>query len=74
MSDFDTAINKTYSYIIKNFIRIGVFLLIIGLILMFVGSFIPTDTNIDLKITIMGGAFFISGTLFTVSSTFVRRY
>ncbi len=73
MSDIDTAINKTYGFITKNFIRIGIFLLIIGLILMVGGTFIQTSENIDIKTTIAGGAFFTSGTLFTISSTFVRR-
>lgn len=73
MSDIDTAINRTYSLITKNFIRIGIFLFVLGLILMILGVFIQTSNSIDVKTTIAGGAFFVSGTLFTISSTFVKR-
>lgn len=73
MSDIDTAINRTYGYITKNFVYIGIVLLAIGLILMVFGVTVRTSDNMDLKITVAGGAVFISGTLFTIASTFARR-
>ena len=69
-------LDKTYVYIIKNFIRFGIVLLIIGILLMTAGILMSTNTDLTtpfyLTLTISGGFLFLSGSLFVIASVFSK--
>ena len=70
-------LDKTYVYIIKNFIRFGILLLIVGIFLMTGGIILSTGTDLRnqlyMTLTIAGGFIFLSGSLFVIASVFSKR-
>ena len=70
-------LDKTYVLIMKNFIRFGILLLIVGSCLLISGiiiSFNKYDTSSSyLALVLSGGFLFLSGTLFIIASTYTRN-
>ena len=66
-------LDKTYVYIMKNFIRFGILLLIIGTILLALGLAIPSDSSLGIRPTLTGGFIFLSGSLFIIASAKPRQ-
>lgn len=69
-------LDKTYIYIMKNFIRFGIFLLILGALFIAVGLFLTAGSSTSfsqsifgLASALVGGFFFLSGSLFIIAST-----
>ena len=61
-------LDKTYIYIMKNFIRFGILLLIIGTLLMVSSLVLTENSTLSLKATVAGGFLFLSGTFFIIAS------
>ena len=64
-------LDKSYRFVLKNFIRIGILLLLLGIFFFVIGIFISGNSSnyySGIAFTLTGGFLFLSGTIFIVSS------